>query len=231
MRDTMILIARMMSDTRIERLNQEMIKFGKTRGLWCKDGIMMNPSKENLEHMLDLMKQKNITILLTESRKELRNRMDLEMVDESLKKHGISCLCREENIVLGIEDDSLLVEHKPKAILVYEDESEVDDMRSYIEEKGYEVESVSKQTCLKDEELDKLIEDILVKDIDAVVMPTADYFNAEDYTTPLVFALYEHGIQVHVAEFGANINDVLKYKITHRKEEHKEKLNGQSMIT
>lgn len=231
MRDTMILIARMMSDTRIERLNQEMIKFGKTRGLWCKDGVMMNPSKENLEHMLDLMKQKNITILLTESRKELRNRMDLEMLDESLKKHGISCLCREENIVLGIEDDSLLVEHKPKAILVYEDVSEVDDMRSYIEEKGYEVESVSKQTCLKDEELDKLIEDILVNDIDAVVMPTADYFNAEDYTTPLVFALYEHGIQVHVAEFGANINDVLKYKITHREEEHKEKLNGQSMIT
>lgn len=58
MRDTMILIARMMSDTRIERLNQEMIKFGKNRGLWCKDGIMMNPSKENLEHMLDLMKKK-----------------------------------------------------------------------------------------------------------------------------------------------------------------------------
>ena len=231
MKDAMILVAKMMSDTRVERLNQEMIKFGKSRGLWCKEGIMMCLSKENLNRLLDIMKEKNIRILLTDSRKELWNELDLDMLDERLRRNGISCLCRIENVVLGIEDDSLLVEHKPKAILVYRDEAEVDDMRSYIEEKGYEVESVSKQTSLKDVELDKLIEDILVNDIDAVVMPTADYFNAEDYTTPLVFALYEHGIQVHVAEFGANMNDVLKYKITHRKEEHKEKLNGQIMIT
>ena len=219
MRDAMILIAKMISDEKAERINQSMIKFGKTRGLWCADGVMMNPSYDNLERMLDHMKQKNIKTLITETKVDILKVLAKETLEERLRKQGVNCLCRRENIVLGVQDDALLLPHKPKALLVYEDEDEVDAMRAYVEEKGYAVEDILLETNLKDEQMKKLVKDLMDKDIDAVVMPTADYFNSEDYTTPLVFALYEHGIQVHIAELGACVSDAFSFALHQHKSE------------
>ena len=222
MRDAMILIAKMISDEKAERINQSMIKFGKTRGLWCADGVMMNPSSDNLDRMLDHMKRKNIKTVITETKVDILNVLDKEMLEERLKQQGVSCLCRRENIVLGVQDDTLLLMHKPKALLVYEDEDEVAAMREYVEEKGYAVEDILLETNLKDEQMKKLLKEIVDKDIDAVVMPTADYFNSEDYTTPLVFALYEHGIQVHIAELRSIVSDVFSFAL-HQHEPEKPK--------
>lgn len=219
MRDTLILAARMMKDEDIEKLNQEMIKFGKTRGLWCSDGIMMYPSRDNLNRMIKHMEYKNTKTIITDSIQDVISEMNEEELNAVLNEHNISCLCCKENIVLGVKDQSLLSERKPKALLVYEDESEIAEMKSYIEAKGYEIEAVSLETNLKNEDMKKLLSDILEKDIDAVVMPTSDYFNSEDYTTPLVFALYKHGIQVHIAELQSNVIDAFSFVTDERNQE------------
>lgn len=230
MRDTLILAARMMKDEDIEKLNQEMIKFGKTRGLWCSDGIMMYPTRDNLDRMIEHMEYKNTKTIITDSIKDVVSDINEKELNALLDKHSISCLCCKENIVLGVKDDSLLNEHKPKALLVYEDESEIVEMKSYIEDKGYEVEAVLLETNLKDEDMKKLLSDILNKDIDAVVMPTADYFNTEDYTTPLVLALYKHGIQVHIAELQSNVIDAFSF-VTDLRNQEDAQANGQKLMS
>lgn len=230
MRDTLILAARMMKDEDIEKLNQEMIKFGKTRGLWCSDGIMMYPSRDNLDRMIKHMEYKNTKTIITDSIKDVVCDVNEKELDAILNKHNISCLCCKENTVLGVKDDSLLSEHKPKALLVYEAESEIAEMKSYIEDEGYEIEAVSLETNLKDDDMKKLLSDIMEKGIDAVVMPTADYFNAEDYTTPLVFALYKHGIQVHIAELKSNVIDAFSF-VTDGRNQEDAQAKGQSLMS
>lgn len=230
MRDALILVARMMKDEDIDKLNEEMIKFGKTRGLWCCDGIMMYPSRDNMDRMFKHMEKKNIKTIMINSMTDIICEMSKEEFHEQLNKYGISCLCRKENIILGVKDDSLLSEHKPKALLVYEDESEIAEMKSYIEDEGYEVKAISLETNLKDEDLKKLLDDILEKDIDAVVMPTADYFNSEDYTAPLVFALYQHGIQVHIAELQSNVIDAITFATNGMKLGNTQ-VNGQNLMS
>lgn len=202
MRDTLILITQTLNEKKVKKLNDELIRFGKTRGLWCTDGVMMHPSAENINKMLEFMKDKNMKIVLAESKKELANLVDIEMLDEQLKRNSISCLFQKENQVIGLQDDTLLTRQKPRALLVNAKDSDIKEMKAYVKRMGYEIEETMLKTNLNGSLQDEVIKEILEKNIDAVVMPDTDFFNSEDYTTPLVTALYQHGIQAHIAEIG-----------------------------
>lgn len=209
MRDTMILVADIIKEERLHKLNEELVKFGSTRGLWCSEGTMMIPTEENIEKLIEQLKQMNIKTILTETELELSSRIDQDTLHEKFKENGISCLCKRENVIIGIPDASLLTEHKQTALLLYDDEADIPAMKAYIDSKGVVMHEVSYATELNEQQQTALLEKILDQDIDMVVMPKFDYFNVEDYTTQLLFNLLKHGIHIHIAEVDADISQAL----------------------
>lgn len=202
----MILITREMEEKEFQKFNEKLVAFGLKRGMWCKGGVMMKAvDQENLDKVLKLMEQDHIGLILVDSQDDFFG-IDVKQVNECFKKQEISCLCMQENIILGKEDDRLLRFHDRNAALVYEDESEIEMMKEYAAQNGFNIRSVTQQTLLNEEEQKALRDQILLEDIDAVIMPTTDYFNGEDYTTPLAIDLYNHGIEVVIAKDGVNIS-------------------------